>query len=357
MPAPRSCPDGSAPSSIERMFDTGSLSAPAPTVPAAGSRSGEQQRGRSGEQGRSREQIVADLRRRIGATALGQEAASLGSGAIPSGQLGRLDPAATTATRLGAGAGRHGTVMTAGRERARLPGAEQDVLPVLGPLADALPHGGLPRGGVVSVVGTGPGRGVGGGHGTNTPGADEHRIDTGRGSSSLLLSLLAAPTPRWSALVGMPDIGLAAASELGVDLDHLVVIPDPGPDVLHVLSVLADGVDLIAVGAPRGRWGTPARQRILTARLRQHGTVLVVVGRWPGADLVLSARHTGWAGLGRGHGRLRDRELTIDIGGRRAGGPRRERTVLLSGRRNGDVVLSGVVGAPVPAKSDTATTA
>lgn len=270
MPGPSSCRDGSVPSSIERVFDS------AVAVP-------------------TREQVLADLRRRIAA-------------AQPS--------AALDATRH--------TVA---------PEWGGDVLPVAEALTGLLPRGGLPRGGVISIVsGGGP---AGGG----APG--DQAVGSGSGgASSLLLSLLAGPERRWSALVGLPGIGLLAAAELGVDLDRLVVVPDPGPDVLQVLSVLADGVDLIAVGAPGGALGTPARLRVLTGRLRQHGAVLLVSGQWPGADLVLSARHTGWVGIGRGTGRLRDRQLTVSVGGRRAGALGKEVTILLSGHRNGTVVAS-----------------
>ena len=101
----------------------------------------------------------------------------------------------------------------------------------------------------------------------------------------------------------------------------LCVIPDPGTDVLQVVSILVDGVDLIAVALPSSARPAPARQRVIAGRLRQRGAVLLVAGPWPGADLVLTARWAGWHGLGRGHGRLRDRELVVQVGGRRAAGP------------------------------------
>ena len=72
----------------------------------------------------------------------------------------------------------------------------------------------------------------------------------GQGATSLLFTLLAGPEAPWSALVGMPGVGLLAAAEFGVDLDRVVVIPEPGPDVLQVLSILIDGVDMIAVALP-----------------------------------------------------------------------------------------------------------
>lgn len=201
-----------------------------------------------------------------------------------------------------------------------------EVLPMSGPLADLLPHGGLPRGGVVSVQG----------------GPDD--AEDGGGASSLLLSLLAGPARAWSALVGLPGIGLLAASELGVDLERVVLVPDPGPDLLQVISVLADGVDLIAVGTGRTAPGPPARLRVLGGRLRQHGAVLLVAGPWPGADLVLTARQSDWVGIGRGHGRLQERLLTVTVDGRRLAGRRRTGSILLSGRRDGAVLqLAGTL--------------
>ncbi len=171
------------------------------------------------------------------------------------------------------------------------------VLPMAAPLAAALPRGGLTRGSVVSVL--------------------------GQGATSLLFSLLAGPgaaAGHWAALVGMPGLGLRAAAELGVDLDRVVLIPDPGPDVLQVVSILIDGVDMVAVSLPSSARPSPSRQRVISGRLRQRGAVLLVTGSWPGADLVLTARWAGCRGLDRGHGRLRDRELVVQVGGRRAAG-------------------------------------
>ncbi len=197
------------------------------------------------------------------------------------------------------------------------------VFPVAAPLAAALPRGGLTRGSVVSVL--------------------------GQGATSLLFTLLAGSgTGHWAALVGMPGLGLRAAAELGVDLDRVVLIPDPGSDALQVVSILIDGVDLIAVALPPAVRPAPARQRVLGGRLRQRGAVLLVAGPWPGADLVLTARWTGWHGLDRGHGRLRDRELAVQIGGRRAAGPGAVVDLLLRAERDA-VRIAPAVPTAVPA--------
>jgi hypothetical protein len=148
---------------------------------------------------------------------------------------------------------------------------------------------------------------------------------------------------------------MAAAAELGVDLDRTVLIPDPGADILQILSILVDGVDVIVLHAPNGPIGAPARQRVLASRLRQRGTVLIVAGPWPGADVTLTVSTIGWAGLGVGHGRLRDRELRVGLSGRRLGGHTPEVRLLLTAASPGEgtgrvLVQPGL--APVPVRTD-----
>ena len=46
----------------------------------------------------------------------------------------------------------------------------------------------------------------------------------------------------------MPDIGVAAAAELGVELDRLALIPNPEAEVAAVLSALIDGFGLVVLG-------------------------------------------------------------------------------------------------------------
>src|SRR5215217_2002170 len=93
------------------------------------------------------------------------------------------------------------------------------VIPVVSPLRKGFPSFGLPRGNTVAV----------------------------HDSTSLLLALLAEATKTgsWVAVVGMPDLGLAAAAELGVELTRVVLIPEPGAQFVSVVAALFEGVDLV----------------------------------------------------------------------------------------------------------------
>jgi hypothetical protein len=161
-------------------------------------------------------------------------------------------------------------------------------LPVLDGLAGLLPWGGLRRGSTVVV----------------------------RGSTTLLLALLAAATNEgsWAAVVGLPDLGLLAAHELGVVVHRLALVPRPGSELVAVTAALLDGLDLVAVA----KQPPAAEARRLSARARNRGSVLIPVGGWPGADLELDGSGGDWTGLANGHGRLRERELVVRSRGRGA---------------------------------------
>lgn len=163
------------------------------------------------------------------------------------------------------------------------------LVPVSPELQPLLPGGGLRRGSTVAVT---------------------------RGTSSLVLALLAGASAggAWSAVVGMPGLGLLAAAQAGVELERLALIPHPGPEWATVVAALLDGLDLVVV-APPG----PVPPRVasrLAARARQRGSVLLPYGGWEGAALTLTAEPGEWEGLGAGRGRLRCRELTIIARGR-----------------------------------------
>lgn len=154
-------------------------------------------------------------------------------------------------------------------------------------------------------------------------------------SLSLVMALLAEPSTRgiWSAVVGLPDFGLVAAHEAGIDLAKLALIPEPGADLIQVVSALLDGVDVIVLGDTR-RLRAGDRQR-LAAKTRQKGAVLIATTHRAGTDVELevAAGPGSWRGLvGDGHGRLSSRRVQVRVGGRGGMAHRgRRASVLLPG--------------------------
>ena len=104
-------------------------------------------------------------------------------------------------------------------------------LPVLPELAGLLPHGVLRRGSVVAVA-------------TGRP--------VGNGGTSLLLALLAQASRAgsWCAVVGLPELGMAAAADLGIALDRFALVPAPGPDWTAAVAALIDGLDVVVAAVP-----------------------------------------------------------------------------------------------------------
>ncbi|MBD8062279.1 hypothetical protein [Oceanitalea stevensii] len=196
--------------------------------------------------------------------------------------------------------------------------AGADHLPVPSALAGFFPPAGLRRGSVVQVG----------------------------GSSSLLLTLLAAAQGEgWVALAALPDIGLQAAADAGLHLGRSLLVPRPGPEAASVVGALVDGVDVLAVGDCRAL--SARDRRLLSARLRTRGAVLLSTAHWPGADVVLRAGEARTGGLGRGWGRVEAGEMTVHGRGR-SGVAGRVRVRLTS--TGLDVVADGgrEVAAPAP---------
>ncbi|MGC0251213.1 hypothetical protein [Pseudactinotalea sp. Z1748] len=149
------------------------------------------------------------------------------------------------------------------------------------------------------------------------------------GSTTVLLAIAqsAAGAERWCVLVGMPDVGWAAAAAAGLDLSRVVAVPDPGPDAAAVLGALVDGFDVLLVGACPGL--NPAGRRSLTGRLRRRGAVLLTDQHWPGAHVALQVQPAVWSGVGHGHGLLTGREMVVHSLGRgQLAGPARQVRVL-----------------------------
>ncbi|MEV4482235.1 hypothetical protein AB0K04_17815 [Micromonospora coxensis] len=190
------------------------------------------------------------------------------------------------------------------------PAGGHRMLPVAPELTGLLPNRGLRRGSTVAVSVGRPRR---------------------SGGTSLVLALLAEASRAgsWCAVVGVPTFGVGAAAELGIALDRLALVPDPGPEWPTVVAALIDGVDVVVTAVPQTVSASVADR--LAARARQRGCVLVPYGRWDGADVTLQVVRGAWEGLGAGRGRLRRREVTVSARGRGAAARPKEIKVWLPG--------------------------
>lgn len=156
-------------------------------------------------------------------------------------------------------------------------------------------------------------------------------------STLLALSLLQGPSAAgaWCAVVGMPDLGVAAAAGLGIDLERLVLVPHPGDQWLSVVSALVDVVSVVLVRPPARadgavRIGDAAASK-LGSRLRQREAVLVSMGDWPRSDARLTITDSDWAGIGAGFGHLTARQVTVSSSARAWQGRAKSRRLWLPG--------------------------
>ena len=144
-------------------------------------------------------------------------------------------------------------------------------------------------------------------------------------SATLLLALLAGPSAAgsWCGVVGVPEFGIEAAASFGVDLDRLVLVPHPGDQWLEVTAAVADVLTVVVTKPPR--LASDASLSRLSARLRQRGSTLIVLGNWPQTEAMLSLSDSSWSGIGDGFGHLTARQATVTVSTRLGGRPRSAR--------------------------------
>ncbi len=186
--------------------------------------------------------------------------------------------------------------------------AHERALPVVPAVEQLLPARGLQRGSTVSVAG-------------------------GSGTTALAFAVLAGPTRAgsWAACVGLPELGWAAAAQLGVDLERVVVVRPPAAAWATVVAALVDAFDVVVCGPEHAP--TAAEVRRLSARARERGAVLMAVGgavaaglgrsgsgrarrAWVGSDVRLAVGAAQWSGPGEGWGHLRSRRVSVTVQGR-----------------------------------------
>ena len=173
------------------------------------------------------------------------------------------------------------------------------VLPVLAPLRDLLPEGGLRRGSTIGIS-----------------------ADHCGGGNTIAMALMAAASMAgsWCAAVGLPDLGPVAADELQIDLRRLAFVPLPGVQWGETVAAVIEGVDVVLLRPPPHVRATVVRR--LVARLRDRRAVLIILidgTDWSeGCDVELRVDHARWVAIGRGEDCLRERLATVTAVGRRS---------------------------------------
>lgn len=153
---------------------------------------------------------------------------------------------------------------------------------------------------------------------TAPAGLDEvvRRLRAGRAHSiesrSLALVCMGAAMPpgAWGAIVGMPDLGIEAARDLGVPIERVALVPHPGRAWFDVVASLAEAMPVVLAASP-GRV-TPTEAARLVARLRQSSSTLLIAGSWPNAATVVRSVRAEWQGLADGDGRIAGGTLLVE---------------------------------------------
>lgn len=138
----------------------------------------------------------------------------------------------------------------------------------------------------------------------------------------------AMPAGAWGAIVGLPDLGIEAARDLGVPIERVALVPHPGRAWLDVVASLAEAMPVVLAAAPaRVSAGEAAR---LAARLRQASSTLLVDGPWPGAATTVRGVRAEWHGLADGDGRIAAGSLLVEASS--GGAPLRARIAIGAAR-------------------------
>lgn len=155
-------------------------------------------------------------------------------------------------------------------------------------------------------------------------------------SAAMGLMAEAVAAGSWLAVVDVPTFGLDAASEVGIPLERVVAISTAEPVAagwVEVMAAAVDGFDLVLSRRPSSSLISEAALRKLSTRIRQRGSVVVLLDDSTGAeascDGVVTTSGVSWSGLGSGYGHLQQRTLDLSASGRRLPGRRQCRLGLV----------------------------
>lgn len=148
------------------------------------------------------------------------------------------------------------------------------------------------------------------------------------GSTALMLEVAVENSRRgaWTALMGMPTVGVLAAARRGIDLSRVALVPHPGIHAPQAVGAAIEGMEMVLVGSAVAL--SDADRRRLAARAKERSVVIVAAGPWGQAQATLRVEHSQWRGLGDGQGRLRERSLTVLVSTKHDARPRRVQVVL-----------------------------
>lgn len=187
-------------------------------------------------------------------------------------------------------------------------------LPVVAPLSSLFAEGGLVRGRTVACSG-----------------------DAAL-SAALALSAAATRAGSWLAVVGVPNLGVAAAIEAGVAVERIVLAQPPraSREWITTVAALVEGFDVLVVAPPSSLSQHDARR--LQSRILARQSVLVVVDLPAvpslgssdvfASDLDVHADTVAWSGIERGGSHITQRTVHVRVGGRRCASPREDTITL-----------------------------
>jgi Mrp family chromosome partitioning ATPase len=140
------------------------------------------------------------------------------------------------------------------------------------------------------------------------------------------------------AVVGVPNLGIAAAIEAGVAVERIVLAQPPraSREWVATVAALVEGFEVLIVATPTSLSASDARR--LQTRVMARQAVLIVVDLPAlasvgeasvfASDIDVHAITVAWSGIERGAAHITQRTVQVRVNGRRCSSPR-EQTITL----------------------------